>query len=254
VSDPEIAKRLQAALKRKGIDVLTGAKVKSARITEKKDVVLELEGKAALEIECRKALVCVGRQPNITGTGLEEAGVKTSKNGIVVDKRMKTTVDNIFAIGDVIGGHMYAHAASYEGMVACDNILGQRREADYSAVPACIFTDPDVASVGINEAVAREKKLEFNKASFHFRSLGKAHVLGRIDGMIKVVSQKTTGRILGVDIIGASATDLIAEATLAIKMGATLEDLVWTVHAHPTMAEMLLEVSHKGIGKPIHSV
>lgn len=252
-SDTEIAMRLEAALKRKGINVFTGTRVKSHRSGDKGGLVLEAEG-AANTIACDRALVCIGRTPNIEEIGLDKAGIASSPNGIKVNKELRTSAENIYAIGDAIGGYMYAHVASYEGILACDNIMGKRREADYGAVPSCVFTNPDISSVGINEDQAKEGSLSYDVARFHFRSLGKAHALGKTEGMIKIVVGKPGNKVIGVDIIGESASDLIAEAALAVKMKATLEDLAHTIHAHPTMAEIILEASHAGLKKPIHSL
>ncbi|MCK4463235.1 MAG: FAD-dependent oxidoreductase, partial [Candidatus Omnitrophica bacterium] len=206
------------------------------------------------EIPCDKILISIGRKPNVSDIGLENLDIKFDKKGIKVDHALKTNIDNIYAIGDCIGGYMYAHVASYEGIVACNNIAGKKEAVDYSAVPYCIFTNPDIASSGMNENLAKSKGLDVSVSKFYFRALGKAHTLDKTDGFIKLVIDRKTGKILGVDIMGEAASELIAEATLAIKKGLTPEDLVRTIHAHPTMSEAILEVAHVAEGKPIHTL
>lgn len=250
--DKEISKRLEAIFKKKNIGVMTGVKVESVRAEGKKISVKVSDGK---ELSCQTLLVSVGRKPNVKNIGLEEIGIEfDEKKGIKVNDGLKTSVDNIFAIGDCIGGYMYAHVASYEGIVACDNIAGRKEAVDYSAVPSCIFTNPDIASSGINEDTARSKGIDIETSKFYFRALGKAHTLDKTDGFIKMVIDKKTKKILGVDIMGEEASELIAEATLAIKSGKTPQDLAKTIHAHPTMSEAILEVAHVAEGTPIHTL
>ena len=226
-SDNELAKRLEAALKTKGIDVRIGQKIEPDSLNKN-----------------TKILISIGRAPNVDNLGLEKIGLEFDKKGIKVNNTLKTNIDNIYAIGDCIGGYMFAHTASYEATIAVNNISGKKDTADYRAVPYCIFTDPDIASSGISEIKARATGIDAEVSKFFFRALGKAHALGKTEGFIKMVTEKNTNKILGVDIMGEGATELIAEATLAIKNGNTAGDLARTIHAHPTMAEALLEVAH----------
>ncbi|MBW2109604.1 MAG: dihydrolipoyl dehydrogenase [Deltaproteobacteria bacterium] len=206
-------------------------------------------------IESQKVLVCIGRQPNTGGLGLEETGIALNKQGwIMADERTTTTVPNVYAVGDVLGPQriMLAHVASVEGMAAVENIMGRRKIVDYSAVPTGIFTMPEVACVGMTERTVREQKLNYRADSVNFRNVSKAQVIGEIAGQAKIISDADTGLVLGMHIIGPHATDLIAEATIAVRTGYTIRDLAETVHAHPTLAEIVLETSYKGLDRPIH--
>ncbi len=212
--------------------------------------------KEPLTADVDKMLVCVGRKPNTADMGLEELGVRLDDRGwIGVNDRMETNISNVFAIGDVLGPSriMLAHAASAEGLIAAENaVAGGNRAMKYDIVPGAIFTAPEVANVGLTEAQARERGLPVRADTVLFRTLGKAQVIGEIAGEAKIVSDAGTGKILGVHIVGPHATDLIAEGTLAIKMGATVRDLAETIHAHPTLAEIMVEASFKSLDRPIH--
>lgn len=199
-------------------------------------------------------LVCVGRRPNTAGIGLEKLGVKLDHKGwIVADERMETHAPGVYAIGDALGPSrpMLAHTASSEGTVAAENAAGGNLSMDYTVVPGAIFTMPEVANVGLSEARARELGYNIRADSVLFRNLGKAQVMGEIAGEAKIVSEAETGRILGVHMVGPHVTDLIAEGALAVKMGCTVKDLAATVHAHPTLAEVMLEVSFKSLGRSL---
>jgi len=210
-----------------------------------------------LEMEVEKVLVSIGRESNAEGLGLEGLGVELdSTNWIKADQRMETNIPGIYAIGDALGPSkiMLAHAASTEGIIAAENIMGHNRTMNYEAVPSAIFTFPEVANVGLTEPQARERGYEVRADSFQFRALGKPQASGEIVGQVKIVSDSPTGKILGVHIVGPHATDLIAEGTLAIRLGATVEDLAHTIHAHPTLSEALMETAHKAVGSPLHSL
>ncbi len=214
----------------------------------------ERERQQAVE-PVEKLLVCVGRKPNTTGLGLENLGVKLDERGwIIADDRMETNVAGVYAVGDVLGPKkiMLAHVASTEGMVAAENALGGSRVMGYEAVPGAIFTLPEVANVGLTEAQAALQGVEARAETVLFRALGKARVIGEIAGEAKIVSDRKTGRVLGVHLVGPHATDLIAEAALAMKMGATVQDLANTIHAHPTLSEIMLETSLKSLGMSLH--
>lgn len=250
--DKEVSRRLEAAMKKKNIAIHTNTKVSSVHAAEDGRVTVTTEN--GLNLACDKVLVSVGRQPNTRGIGLEAAGVNYDKKGIKTDETMKTNIDNIYAIGDCIGGYMFAHTASYQGLVACDNIAGKRQKADYRAVPYCIFTEETISSSGLNEDAAKAKGLDVSVSKFFYRGLGKAHALGRTDGFVKMISDKKTRKLLGVDIMGAGAAELIAEATLAIKEGLSAGELARIIHTHPTLSEAILETAYIADGTPIHSL
>ncbi len=202
------------------------------------------------EITADMVMVSIGRAPATDGLQLETMQIKTDKKGwIEVDATLQTSHPDVYAIGDVLGpGHvMLAHVASAEARIAAANALGENKVMDYSAVPSAIFTMPEIGCVGLTEREAEEKGLSFRSDSVLFRVIGKAQVIGEIAGEAKIVSEEKTGRVLGAHIIGPHATDLIAECTLAIKVGATLHDLAETIHAHPTLAEVIMEVAHKAV-------
>jgi len=208
-----------------------------------------------LEIEAEKVLVCVGRRANTGDIGLENIGVATDKRGrILADDYMRTNVEGVYAIGDVLGPEkiMLAHVASTEGLVASENAAGGNRRMDYSAVPGAVFTAPEVGNVGLSEAQARETGAPVRADMVLFRAIGKAQVIGEIAGQAKIVSDAGSGRILGVHIIGPHASDLIAEGTLAIKNGLTVAQLADTIHAHPTLAEIMLETGFKALDRGLH--
>lgn len=205
-------------------------------------------------LEAEKLLVSVGRMPNTTGMGIEALGVKLDPQGwIIADERMETSVSGVYAIGDALGPSriMLAHVASAEGLVAAENAVSGNRAMDYTVVPGAIFTMPEVANVGLTVRQARERGYSVRADSVLFRTLGKPHAIGEIAGEAKIVSDAETGRILGVHIVGPHATDLIAEGTLAVKMGSTVKDLADTIHAHPTVSEVMAEASFKALDRSL---
>ncbi|MBC2715584.1 MAG: dihydrolipoyl dehydrogenase [Desulfobacteraceae bacterium] len=206
-------------------------------------------------IEAEKVLICVGRKPNTEGIGLKRAGVALDQKGwIIANDKMETNVDDIFAIGDVLGPEkiMLAHVASSEGIVAVENAMGGDRCMKYDTVPGAIFTIPEVANVGLTEAQAKESYGAVRADSVLFRHIGKAHVIGEIAGQVKIISEQDSGKILGVHIVGPHATDLIAEGTLAVQKGCTVKELAETIHAHPTLSEAMMETAMKSSGMEIH--
>jgi dihydrolipoamide dehydrogenase len=212
-------------------------------------------GASAQVIPTEVVLVCVGRSPNTVGLGLEIIGVETDDRGwIRADENMRTTAEHVYAIGDVLGPSkvMLAHVASAEGMAAVENAMGGDRAMDYRAVPGAIFTSPEVATVGLTEAEAAEEGIDARADTVQFRTVGKAQVIDEIAGMVKMISERNTGKILGVHMIGPHVTDLIAEGTLAIQTGCTVEQLVDTIHAHPTLAEVMLETGLKALDRSLH--
>lgn len=203
----------------------------------------------------QKMLVCIGRQPNSADIGLENIDLKTDAKGWLPAKaNMETDVPGVYAIGDILGPQkiMLAHMASAEGIAAAENAMGRNREMDYKVVPGVIFTAPEVANVGQTEEQAKETVESVRSDKVLFRTIGKAHVIGEIAGQAKIVSDSVSGKILGVHIIGPHAADLIAEGALAIQMKARVRDLAETIHAHPTLAEIMQETAFKGLGRGLH--
>ena len=213
--------------------------------------------KIPIEVEVQQVLVSIGRQSNTEALGLKALGLELDARGwIRANERLETNIPGIYAVGDALGPSkiMLAHVASTEGIVAAENLMGHNRTMHYEVVPSGIFTFPEVANVGLTEPQARERGLEVRADSFQFRALAKPQAMGEIVGQVKIVSELKSGKILGVHIAGPQATDLIAEGTLAIQLGATVEDLARTIHAHPTLAEAILEAAHKAAGASLHSL
>jgi dihydrolipoyl dehydrogenase len=209
------------------------------------------DGEREEEVDC--LLVTVGRRPNSEGLGLAEVGVAVDKRGYIqVDGQFRTSVPSIYAIGDVIGGAMLAHKASKEGVIAAEIIAGLPRGVDYQVVPAVVFTDPEIATVGLSLAQAKDKGIDAVEASFPFSALGRALTMGHAEGMVKLVAEKGSGVLLGGHVVGPDASDLIAEITLALEMGARAEDVALTIHAHPTLPEAIMEAAEGIYGHPIH--
>jgi len=251
--DPELAKVVEKKLKAKGVEVHIGAKVKGCKTVKGgAEVTWELNGKTQTTA-FEKVLVTIGRTPNSESIGLEKAGVKLDSKGfILVDAQRRTNVAGIYAIGDIAGQPLLAHKGSKEGIVAAEAIAGKKVAYDVLAMPAVIFTDPEIATVGLTEAEARAKGFDVRVGSFPFAANGRALSVTETDGFVKMVGDGKTGRLLGVHIVGVEASNLIAEAALAIEMGATIEDLALTVHAHPTLPETLMEAAEATLGHAIH--
>jgi dihydrolipoamide dehydrogenase len=248
--DMEISDILAKELKKKKIKLLTGVGVESVSVSADGVEASLPEGK---KLTAEKMLVSIGRALNTEGIGLEETGVDKGERGeIAVNEKMMTSADSVYAIGDVTGGILLAHMASTEGMVAAKNACGQDATMDYSTVPAAIFTSPEIASVGLREFEAEEKGIKINTGHFPFRGLGKAHAMGEISGLIKIVAEQGTDRVLGAHIIGPHASDIIHEAALAMKAGLSVKDIAETIHAHPTLSEGLMEAAEDVHGSAIH--
>ncbi len=225
-------------------------------ITEAKgggfDVTIERAGKSSAH-HYDQVLVAIGRRPNTDDIGLENTGVKLDAKGfIITDQECRTAEPTIFAIGDAAQGPMLAHKASREGKVAAEVIAGGEGAFDNRAIPAVVFTDPEIAWSGLTEREAQEQGLEVKIGRFPLAALGRARTLGRTDGLVKVIAEPETGIILGVGIVGPLASELIAEGTLAIEMGATLEDLMVTIHPHPSLSEALMEAAEVACGEAVH--
>ncbi len=251
-NDPEIVQLVARKLKKLGVEVLTGAKAKSW--TEKDGralVTIEVGGKEAT-LDADKVLVAVGRRPNSENLGLEAVGVKVERGFVTVDKRLATNVAGIYAIGDVAGQPMLAHKASHEAEVVAEVIAGHRAEMDVRCIPAVIFSDPEVASAGLTAEEAGKRGRPVKIGKFPFAALGRAIANADTDGFVKVVIDAGSGEVLGIHVVGNGASDIIAEAALAIEMGAVAEDLSLTIHAHPTLPEAIMEAAKASLGEAIH--
>jgi dihydrolipoamide dehydrogenase len=248
--DREICEILEKELKKRKIKLITGTTVEKTGIEDDGVRALLSDGR---EVVAEKVLISIGRRLNTDGIGLEKLGIRTgARCEILVNERMETNVTGIYAVGDVTGRMLLAHKASAEGIVAAKNIMGIPCSMDYQVVPAAIFTSPEIASVGLREQEAEEQGITFRKGVFPFRALGKAHAMGEIAGIVKILSDSSTDRILGAHIIGPHASDLIHEATLAMKAGLTSRDLAGTIHAHPTLSEALMEAAEDVHGEAVH--
>jgi len=263
--DENCSKILQREMKKRKIKFVVNRTVESAedagdhlRITIGPSPFLENPSprdRKPVTVEAACMLVCVGRKPNSAGIGLEKLGLQPDERGwLAADERMQTAVPGVYAIGDLLGPAkiMLAHVASTEGMVAAENATGGDRVMDYSVVPGAIFTTPEVANVGLSEAEAVRAGHDVRADSVLFRTLGKAQAIGEIAGEAKIVSEKGSGRILGVHIVGPHATDLIAEAAVVLQMGGGVSDIAATIHAHPTLAEAMMEAAFKALDRSLH--
>lgn len=237
--DKEISRRMQTIFKKKKYSVKTNAVIKK---------VAEVAGGVQAELEsgelltAEKALISIGRTLNTQNLGLEEIGIAFGDKGeILVNEQMKTNIDGIYAIGDVVMKYQLAHVASAQGIVAAENIMGKEAKMDYKAVPSCIFTDPEIASVGVTEKQVKKLGIPVKTGKFNFMANGKALSMGEAEGFVKIIAHAETDEVLGVHIIGPHASDLIAEATLAVNNGLTVKELAATIHAHPTLAEAIME-------------
>jgi dihydrolipoamide dehydrogenase len=253
--DPELSADLAAALGKHGIDIRTGTTVTAARAAAD-GVAVTLEsraGGAKVEEAYAAVLVAVGRRAALEDIGLESIGLAPVTGRLEVDPWGRTAVPGVFAIGDIVPGPQLAHLASAEGIVAVETIAGHRvPPVNRAAVPSCVYTDPEAASVGLTEDAAKAAGHDVKTARFPFLASGKALVEGEQTGWVKFVADRATGQVLGAHILGPHATELIAEATLAIGLECTLEELARTVHAHPTLAEAVGEAAHAGLDGAIH--
>lgn len=246
---PDLSKSLTSIFEKKGIHIHTEVFVEGIDKT-KEGVAVKLKDKPPVYAEL--ALVAVGRSLNTHNIGLEKAGVFVEKGAIVVNERMQTSVPDIYAIGDVTGKWMLAHVASHQGITAANNAMGVPHKMHYNAVPAVVFTNPEIATVGLLPHEAKEKGYDFKLSKYPFMALGKSQAALETEGFVQIVSENKTGRILGGQVIGHEASALIAQLTLAIRCELTIEDLADTIHAHPTVAEAWLEAALIANDTPIH--
>ncbi|OAB41233.1 dihydrolipoyl dehydrogenase [Paenibacillus antarcticus] len=252
--DPDMTKLVVKNMTKTGIEIITNAKAESATQTDKDVTVKYSVGGESKEVTAEYLLVTVGRRPNTDGElGLDLVGIEMDERGLVkVDHQGRTNFPHIFAIGDIVAGPALAHKASYEAKVAAEAISGHASVIDYKCIPAVAFTDPECASVGYTEKEAKDKGYEVVVAKFPFAGNGRALSLNSPDGFVKLISEKGTDLVLGCHIAGLEASNLIAELGLAIEMGATLEDIALTIHAHPTLGEIVMEGAELALGNPIH--
>lgn len=242
-------------LKKKGTEVITEALAKSVEETDKGvKVTYEADGKEET-VEADYVLVTVGRSPNTKELGLEEAGIDLDDHGLVrIDDQCRTSKENIYAIGDIVKGLPLAHKASYEGKVAAEAISGEKSVIDYLAMPAVVFSDPEMATVGYTEAEAKDEGIEIKAAKFPFGANGRALSLNDSDGSLKLITRKNDGLVIGGQIVGPNASEMIGEITLAIESGMTAEDIALTVHTHPTLGEITMEAAEVALGTPVHTL
>jgi len=260
VEDEAVSAELERSFKKQGIKVLTGTKVTSAK-PGANGVDLEAQGAdgKSQKVSAEYLLVATGRGPVTSGLGAEDLGLQMDRGYIRVDQRFQTNVPGISAIGDVItlekpGHQQLAHLSSAEGVALAERIAGQEfRPINYEQVPGCTYCDPEIGSVGLTEARAKERGFDVRVGTFQFRVLGRARIANEIEGFVKIVADKKYDEVLGVHMIGPRSTELVAEATLALRLECTVEELVRTIHAHPTMSEAVGEAAHATHGAAIHT-
>jgi dihydrolipoamide dehydrogenase len=253
VEDEEISKLLARSFAKRKIEVRVGVKVQSVKPgRDGMTVEIEQDGQAA-RLEAAVVLMAVGRGAKTEGLGLERLGVAMERGFVKVSPRMETSVPGVYAIGDVAGPPLLAHKASAEGVLVAEVIAGHPAQPiNYRAIPGCTYCHPQVASVGLTEAQARADGRQVKVGKYMFLANGKAQALGEPEGLVKIVAAADTGEILGAHILGAEATELIAEFTLGKTLEATVEEVGHTIHAHPTMAEAVMEAALDAMGQAIH--
>lgn len=253
--EKEFVLLVQRQLIKSGVKIITKAK---AQKVEERNEQLEITYTVSGEekrVQADYLLVTVGRKPNIADLGLEIAKVKVNEQGYIeVNQQCQTSNPHIYAIGDVVPGPALAHKASYEGKVAAEAIAGLNSYMDYKVIPAVVFSDPEIATVGLSESEARQAGYQLRVGKFHYSANGRALSLDASGGFVKLIAEKETGLLLGGQIVGLEASNLIAEVGFAIEMGATLEDLALTIHAHPTLGELVMEAAEAGLGQAIHAL
>jgi dihydrolipoamide dehydrogenase len=249
--DNRLAKQFQGIYRKRGIQVLLNTKVDLITEYAADHVTAKLSDGS--EVTAEKVLVSVGRRPNTVGIGLEEAGVEVDARGFIkVDEKLQTTAPGIYAIGDVNGGILLAHVASHEALVAAENCAGGARERDLRFVPSCTYSHPEVASVGLTEDQAAAKGYEPVTGTYRFPALGKAVAMGEDVGYVQLVADKKSDLLLGANMMGPHVTDLIHEVAVALQNGLSVRQLGGTIHAHPTLAEAVMEAAHDVHGESVH--
>jgi dihydrolipoamide dehydrogenase len=253
--EKQMTSLVSRGLKKKGVNIVTEAMAKG--VEESADgvkVTYEANGKEET-IDADYVLVTVGRRPNTSELGLEEVGIKMTDRGLIeIDEQCRTNVENIYAIGDIVEGPPLAHKASYEGKIAAEAISGKPSAIDYNGIPMVVFSEPELASVGHTEKSAKDAGYKVKASKFPFAANGRALSLNDSDGFMKLVTREEDGVVLGAQIAGPNASDMIAELGLAVESGITAEDIALTIHAHPSLGEITMEAAEVAIGTPIHIV
>lgn len=249
--DTEISGLMRKSLEKKGVKIFTGAKVTSISSAAKAACVFEQDGKEQRS-EGDIVIVAIGRKPNTEGIGLENIGIQTERGFVKVNDKLETTVDGVYAIGDITGKVLLAHLASAQGLAAATNASGKNHSMSYSIVPGCIYTSPEIATVGLTEEEAIKKGYKVKIGRFPVSANGKSMVMGEREGLAKLVTDEATGEILGAHIMGPRATDMIAELCAAMKLESTIEELADTIHPHPTVSEIIMEACHDVQGLCVH--
>ncbi|HEX6595261.1 MAG TPA: dihydrolipoyl dehydrogenase [Bacillota bacterium] len=253
--EKQMSQLVKRNLKKKGVNIVTEAMAKSVD-ESKKGVKVTYEAKGKEEtIEADYVLVTVGRRPNTEDIGLEQVGIEKDDKGLIkIDEQCRTNINNIYAIGDIVAGPQLAHKASYEGKVAAGAISGEKTAIDYLGIPAVVFSEPELASVGYTEKEAKDAGFDVKVGRFPFAANGRALSLNNTDGFLKLITRKEDGLVIGGQVAGPNASDLIAEIGLAIEAGMTAEDIALTIHAHPTLGEMTMEAAEVALGTPVHAL
>lgn len=251
--DKDMVKLVEKNFKAKGVDIITEAMAKESTVTDN-GVTVKYEAKGEEKsLDVDYVLVTVGRRPNTDELGLEQAGVKVGERGLIeVDEQGRTNIDSIYAIGDVCPGPALAHKASYEAKIAAEAISGKKVAVDYRALPAVAFTDPEIASVGYTESEAKEKGLDVKITKFPLGGNGRALSLNATEGFVRLVTTKEDNVIVGGQVAGISASDVIAEIGLAVESGMNAEDIALTIHGHPSLSEVVMDAAEAALGLPIH--
>jgi dihydrolipoamide dehydrogenase len=249
-ADLDVAQFLKKSLTKDGVEILTSSKVKEIKAENGEKTLYIEHNDHYKEIVVKEILVATGRKARLET--LSEIGLETENGGVKVDVYLRTTIPSIFAIGDVTGKENLAHVASAQGLVAAENCMGAQKEIKYDSVPRCIYTSPEIASVGLTEKEAAAKNLDYETGKYHFNGNGRAITNGKAEGFIKVLRDKKYNQILGIHIVGQNASELISEGVLAINLEATPEEISATIHPHPTLSEGLLEAALASMGKGIH--
>ena len=249
---PEITAKLKAAMKKRGVEFILGAKV--VEVVKGRTVRFEKDGKVD-ERTSATVIVCAGRKPMTRDCGLESIGLETDRRGyIAVDDRMRTAVEGVYAIGDITGRIQLAHVASAQGMVAAANCAGQDKTMRYDRVPACIYTSPEIAWVGLSEEAAKAQGIETVVGGFNVAANGRSMVMNESAGLVKLVAERGSGRILGCSIMAPRATDMIAEIAAVLELGGTVEQLASVIHPHPTVSEIVKEAVHDAEGLCVNAM
>ena len=247
--DIQVVRHIRLFMKRKGISLHTGAKLTSVKKSDE-GVTAVLE--SGENLTAQKMLVSIGRRYNTEGIGLDKVGVRTENGKIVVNEQMQTNIPGIYAVGDVASRYLLAHVASAEGKVAAQNCLGETTEMDYQVIPWCVFTLPEIGHAGMTETEATDEGYKVKVGKFPYAASGMALGMGEADGFVKTVTDADNGDILGVHIVGVHASTLIHEAAVAIRLGASAMDIAHTVHAHPTLSEMVMESAEAAYDRAVH--